>query len=183
MKILSFLFSVCFFAGLFAGEMPPPVNKPVPPPVNRVNRRAAALAWRAFSKLSPEERKAMMELQRTQPEEFQKKMKELAQKMLAGEQAKRAALRKLQQEYRSCTDNTRKTQLKTEIEKALRMEYMSRLQEHRQHLEEMKQRTAKMEKELNRRAEKADEAIQARLQVVLEGGDPFAPPRRLNRGK
>ncbi|MBQ8754060.1 MAG: hypothetical protein IJZ19_03450 [Lentisphaeria bacterium] len=187
MKKFLTLLMLITLSGVFA-ETPPAAtgNQPPPPPPHsgKSSRREAAMAWRAFARLSQEERQKLMLLQRTRPEEFRKKLKELSAKAHAEEQAKRLALRKLVNEYRSCSDNARKELLKAEIEKSMREDYMTRLQEFRRHLEEMKRRTAKMETELNKRAEKADEAIQARLQMVLDGGDPFPPPRRrLNRGK
>ena len=186
MKNLFFLLTVCGFFGLAAAELPKAPGNPPPPPQqpgDRMGRRNAALSWRAFSKLTPEERKELMKLQRTQPDEFRKKLKELADKALAEEKAKREALRKIVNEYRNTQNAERKKELAKESEKTMRQDYMTRLQEHRRHLEEMKQRAAKMEAELNRREQKAEDAIKARLNFVLDGGDPFAPPRRPNRGK
>ena len=59
MKNLFFLLTVCGFFGLAAAELPKAPGNPPPPPQqpgDRMGRRNAALSWRAFSKLTPEER-------------------------------------------------------------------------------------------------------------------------------
>ena len=156
MKTLLLFLTVCGFLGLCANELPPPPKNPPPPRFSgKNNKREAALAWRAFSKLSPAERKDLMILQRTQPEEFRKKLKELSDRELAAEREKRSALLKLVNEYRATADAAQKEALKAQIRKFMQEDYMTRLQEHRNHLEEMKRRTEKLEKELDKRQAKA----------------------------
>ena len=56
-----------------------PSNPPEPPPRQNRPEHGGRAYWRLFSEMSPEERKAMRELQERDPEEYTRVMKEKVQ--------------------------------------------------------------------------------------------------------
>lgn len=158
-----------------------PADRPTPPPSPKKEkeRRVSFVIWRVFSNLPDDERKKMMELQRTDPEKFRSIMTEKGKALIKADRERQNELRKLAAEYQSSSDTARKRELYKKIEESVRQNYFKRIEENRRHLAEMKRRTQDFEAELNKREKNADPAIKTRIEAILRGDvepDRFPPP-------
>ncbi len=132
--------------------------------------------WRAFGRLSEGERQKLMELQRTDPESFQQKLRELGEALYKQEAERTAELRKLVASFRAAGSDAERNRLREKIMTMAREDFQQRLEENRRQLQEMKRRAAQFEKELDKRAANADEAVAARVEALLSGLDEVRAP-------
>ncbi len=176
MKKLLFIFAAAaMFSPVFSEE-----KKPVKPePTGRTrewNRRVQHTIWRAFAELSDEERKAMNELQRNDPEKFREEMNKKAQEIFKAEKLERQQLTDLSKRYLNSKNAEEKEQIKQQTREILRKRFAKRLAANRRQLEAMKRRAARLEAELNKREANTARIIEFQTEAVLNGKPPF-PPR------
>ena len=142
--LAAFAFCAGLYAGPPAGGPPPPppdgVDGPPPPP-SREQRGFGPAVWRAFSRLTEEQRQELLKLQVSDAEQFRTKMRELGEALRKEEKAGFEALLKLAEKCRAATDEKEKAALKQEIVGRIRTHYMERLEDNKRQLEEMKRRT------------------------------------------
>ncbi len=168
---------------------PPDLETPAPPPGrNRergdrsrdpdADRRGAGPAmWRAFSRLTEEERQSLLTLQSSDPEQFRTKMRELGEALHKEERARFAELMKLVERYRASGDEKEKVALQEQVTASVRLHYLERLEDNKRQLEEMKQRALRLEEELRKREANADAVVKARAEALLRGEHPELPPK------
>jgi len=162
---------------------PPPPQKPEngreflpppPPPSQEMMQKKARFRrgpgiWRVFSRLSVQERKELMELQRKDPEKFRQLLQQKADSLFQSEQQERKALNELAKRCRSSKDETEKAELTRQLREKIAKRFQERLKEHRANLEENRRRLAMMEEELDKRTANADAVIDAQLADMLSG--------------
>lgn len=180
---VAFAFCVGLFADASAGDPPasPPRGgdrTPPPPPPSPEQRGSDYWFWRAFSRLTEEERQELLKLQVSDAEQFHEKMRELGQALREEEKAGFEALLKLVEQYRAASDEKEKAALKQEIVERIRRHYMERLEDNKRRLEEMKHRTARLEDELRKREANAEDVIQTRAEGLIRGEKPSSGKRR-----
>lgn len=177
------------FTGLRAAEpdeMPPPPPPPQdeldgPPPPHKSDRRGGGPSmWRAFARLTEEQRQELLKLQLSDPETFRTKMRELGEALRKEEQAGFAKLMKQVELYRASTDEKEKSALKEKITDNIRKHYLERLEDNKRQIEEMKRRTERLEEELRKREANAEEIVKARAEALIRGErpEPDRPPRK-----
>ena len=97
------LFALLLGVGAGAADVtppPPPQDELVPPPPpppdkrGRKERGFGPFVWRAFSRLTEQQRLEMLKLQSSDPEQFRQKMRELGEALRNEERARFAELRK-----------------------------------------------------------------------------------------
>ena len=188
-----------FAAGLFAlllgavagaaEAVPPPAPQtdelaPPPPPPGKPDRKERGFGpfvWRAFSRLTEQQRLEMLNLQSSDPEQFRLKMRELGEALRKEDMARFAELRKAVESYRASKDEAERAVLKKTITEHVREDYMERLEDNKRQLEEMKRRTKFLEGELAKREANADQIIKVRVESILKGELPEPgkrPPKR-----
>ncbi|WP_294505470.1 hypothetical protein [uncultured Victivallis sp.] len=188
-----------FAAGLFAlllgavagaaEAVPPPAPQtdelaPPPPPPGKPDRKERGFGpfvWRAFSRLTEQQRLEMLKLQSSDPEQFRQKMRELGEALRKEDMARFAELRKAVESYRASKDEAERAVLKKTITEHVREDYMERLEDNKRQLEEMKRRTKFLEGELAKREANADQIIKVRVESILKGELPEPgkhPPKR-----
>lgn len=172
--------------------MPPPPPMPPPgddasgrrPPQRRDSRSSDM--WRAYARLSEQERREMNELQAKDSEGFRKAMQALAEKFQQEKREQEHRLKELLVLYQGATAQERRM-IESYLTKIIRTEYLENLAEHHSHLKVMKERVAKLEKEVELREKNADSAIQAIVGDLLRkavapeaaaaaANPPVAPP-------
>ncbi len=185
----------------FAAEPPAPEHKdvvPPPPPTEHIRReghrppperdserrfRFGPGIWQAFSRLEPEERCKMQQLQREDPEKFHEVMRAKADELFAKRRQRREALYKLAEQCRNTATPEEKEQLKRQLTAEVEKDFRAHLAANRRQLEEMKRRTAYLEAELRRREQNCDKAVAARVEAMINGEKPPRMPdsRRFDR--
>lgn len=163
------------------GQTPPPSAhaKPGPGGHRMKGMRRNALIWRVFSQLNETERKKMQELQRSNPEAFAAEMRKLAEQYEKKENAWRQKMVLLTGKYRKSTDKTERARLKAEVMKMEKERFGRRLSGLERTISATKKRVALMEQELNKRKERAEAIVEARVEALLSGELPLmGPPRR-----
>ncbi len=153
---------------------PPPGKEKVPPP-----RRGPAerFNWRAFSRLTEAERTELFKLQRSDPDKFREELRRRGEELRRQEIARMEELRQLVEKCKAATGAER-TELRGKLVAHLRADYLERLEDNRRQLEEMKRHAKRLEKELDKRAAKVDEAVEAQAELFLNSSEfPPPPPR------
>jgi len=151
---------------------------PPPPPWKRGGRRGGNEAvWAAFARLSDEERKEMLELQRSDPEKFREKMKEKAEAYRAARDKRYAELQAMAEKIRTTTDAGERETLRNRLVAEVKTDFLNRLAEHRRRIEAMKQHAARLEKALDQRTAEVDKMVENAVQAMIEGRMPPKPPR------
>ncbi len=157
---------------------PPPPQPPPPPPnfqaKNKSGRPGNAAMWRVFSMLDPQERKAMMELQAKDPDEFRLQMQTKVDALRKAEREREQKLKELVEAYHKATP-AEQPAIEAEITTMIRKSYQKRLDENRRHLEETRRRVEWLSQELSKREKNADRAIQAAVQKRLERQEKNTP--------
>ena len=132
-------------------------------------RRQENMIWHAFSRMSEAERHNMMKLQRIDPEKFRAEMSERAEKIARERRERMQELQKMAEAIRNCKDENTGKKLRIEFTAELKKDYLRHIENSRRQLEEMKERAEKLEKELNRRLENADKAVEFRAKAMISG--------------
>ncbi|MDR0932188.1 MAG: ribosome-recycling factor [Victivallales bacterium] len=138
----------------------------------RKERGFDPFVWRAFSRLTEEQRQELLKLQNSDSEQFRQKMRSLGETLRREEEANFAELRKSVAAYRSSTDDQERAKLKQKITMAVKERYMQRLKDNKRQLDAMKRRAEFLEKELAKREKNADQIIDMRVQSLLSGEFP-----------
>ena len=184
------LFTLLLGVGAGAADVtppPPPQDELVPPPPpppdkqGRKERGFGPFVWRAFSRLTEQQRLEMLKLQSSDPEQFRQKMRELGEALRNEERARFAELRKAVESYRASKDEAERAELRKKITEHVREHYMERLEDNKRQLEEMKRRAKFLEGELAKREANADRVVEARVESILKGELPEPgkrPPKR-----
>lgn len=200
---ISALLAAAFTGMSFAAEPPTREPKdaiPPPPPPEHFGReghrppperdserrfRFGPGIWQAFSRLEPEERRKMQQLQRDDPEKFHEVMRAKADELFAKRRQRREALHKLAEQCRNAATAEEKEQLKRQLAAEVEKDFRAHLAANRRQLEEMKRRTARLEAELKRREQNCDKAVAAMVEALVSGEKPPRPPdsRRFDRKK
>lgn len=134
---------------------------------NHENYRRGPGMWRAFNRLSAEEQKELLQIQRTDPEKYRKILHEKADKLYEAEKIRRQELDELTAEIRSTENVVKKEQLKAKLHSKLKEDFQQRLQDTRRDIEAYKRRTARLEQELQKREKNCDAIINAILNNLL----------------
>lgn len=169
-------------AGVGAEEMVPPPPPPQadellppPPPPDKQGRKERGFGpfvWRAFSRLTEQQRQEMLKLQSSDPEQFREKMRELGEALRQEDMKRFAELRKAVERYRASKDEAERAALRKTITEHVRENYMQRLEDNKRQLEEMKRRTKFLEEELAKREANADRVVEVRVESILKGEFP-----------
>ena len=157
------------FPGRDGRKMPPPGRGFGGP------GRGAAM-WRVFSRLDEPTRKKMLELQRNDPEKFFVEMRRLTEEYTKKDQLRRQQMQALIDKYRASTDKAEREKLKAELTRMEKAQFARHIAGLSSTIESTKRRLAFMEKELNKRKEKADAIVEARVEALLSGELPVSPP-------
>lgn len=159
-----------------AADAPPAdlMEPPPPPPPGREKpkkeggpRFGGPRMWRVFANLSEKERQELLRLQSSDPEKFRSVLKEKAEAMRQVELARRQELRRLVAAYHAASDSAEKENIRTKLTAHIRTDFEQRLNENRRQLEEMKRRAARLEAELNKRAENTEKIVAAMVEHAL----------------
>ena len=155
------------------------------PPEHESGRRfrSGPGMWLVFSRLSPEERVAMLKLQREDPEKFREVMSAKADELYRKRRERRAALHKLAEECRQAATPEEKERLKKQLAEEVEKDFRAHLKANRTQLEEMKRRTERLEKELQRREKNLKQAVNTLVEAMIKGEKPPRRPdsRRFDR--
>ncbi len=180
MRKIMFLTLAAMFALAAQGAPPQPGSQPAPPQrgEQQRERKLGPWVWRAFSRLSEEERQTLLKLQETDPEAYRKKRQELGEQLRAEEEKERKALLADIEKFRAATDEKEQTELKKKITEAVTRNFMERLEDNKRQLEETKRRAVQLEEELGKRESNAKEIIHAIVDSMIKGTPPPHPPAR-----
>ena len=161
-------------------ELPPPPSqtaprKPVPekqlpPPAHAsAQHRRRPPAWRAFTRLSREKQLKLLELQRTDPEQFKKILQSKADEIYKQEAARRKELDQLTEKIKNSKDAAEKESLKKVLRAKLKEDFQLRLNDTRKDIDAYKRHTAHLEAELQKREKNCDAIVDAILNRRLTG--------------
>jgi len=169
---------------------PPPQKPDTPPPEHRWDERprrrpsehdsdrrfrSGPGMWMVFSRLSQEERQAMLKLQREDPEKFLEVMRAKADELYRKRKQRREDLHKLAEQCRNAAAPEEKARLKKQLAAEVEKDFREHLKANRSQIEDMKRRTARLEQELQRREKNIDKAVGAAVEAMIKGE---RPPRR-----
>ncbi len=171
--VVMLLMPMLLAAGAAAAETPS--NPPEPTRQSRPDRGGRAY-WRIFSEMSPEERKAMRELQERDPEAYERAMKEKVEAQTARDREREEKVRKLVTTCRTSDDPAARDAARAELTAFIREGYMHRLRDNERYVEELKRRAERLEQNLEEKRRNADQEIARAVQMLLEG--KFPPPRK-----
>ena len=138
-----------------------------------------------FSRLTTEERRAMMTLQREDPEKFREVMSAKADELYKKRQQRRAELHRMAEQCRNAAAPEEKERLKKKLTEELRKDFIEHLKANRTQIEDMKRRTEFLEKELQRREKNMDKAVNTIVDALIKGEKPPIEPnsRRFHRDR
>lgn len=146
------------------------------PPAAKKNNGANRFYWRAFSRMTPEERKALMELQVKDPAEFHRKMRAAADAFRAADEARRKQIDALAERCRTGNEEEKKA-AREELTGIFRAGYMKRLEDSRRHLKEMEKRMKHLAETLEKKEANADAEISVMVENCIRGIKPPRPRR------
>ena len=159
-----------------AAAAEPPSNPPEPPPRQSRPEHGGRAYWRIFSEMSPEERKAMRELQERDPEAYNQAMKEKVEAQAARDRERDEKVQRLVTICRTSNDPAARDAARAELTAFIREGYMRRLRDNERYVEELKRRAERLEQNLEEKRQNADQEIARVVQMLLEG--KFPPPRK-----
>ena len=175
-KTCSFLFVAILGGALWAAPEPGRPAEPAMPPAPKKNNGPNRFYWRAFSRMTPEERKAMMELQAKDPAEFHRKMRAASEALRAANDARRKQIEVLAERCRTGSEEEKKT-ARAELTGIFKTGYMKRLEDSRQHLKEMEKRMKHLAETLKKKEANADAEINMMVENCIRGIKPPRPAR------
>lgn len=146
------------------------------PPAAQKNNGPGRFYWRAFSRMTPEERKAMMELQAKDPAEFHRKMRTASEALRKANDARRKQIEALAERCRTGSEEEKKA-ARAELTKIFKDGYMKRLEDSRQHLKEMEKRMKHLAETLEKKEANADAEINMMVENCIRGIKPPRPAR------
>jgi len=169
----------------------------IPPPQDsdrgRERFRKGPGMWRLYARLTENERRELRELQRQDPERFRQVIRQKLDALYAEDVARREELRTLVRTYQESTDPQQKAELKRRMTLLVRSDFQRRLSENRLQFEDLRARSVKLERELDKRAANAEAIIAFQVDELLSGKLPLderagrppradAPPRVMRPG-
>ena len=154
-------------------------ERPMPPPppggeAPAHNGGLQRMYWRVFSRMTTEERKAMMELQVSNPAEFHRKMQAMAENLRAAGEARRKQIDALAERCRTGNEEEKKA-AREELTEIFREGYRKRLEDSRRHLKEMEARMKKLAEVLEKKEANAETEVNSMVENCIRG---IKPPRR-----
>jgi len=153
-------------------------EKPIPGAGKRMRHRGmGSFYWRAFNRMSQEERHAMMELQAKDPAAFQERMKKLIAELRAADEARRKQIEALAERVRSGSEAEAKA-AREELTRIFQEGFQRRLTDSRRHLEEMRRKIERLSEELKRKEANADGEVRAMVDRCVRGLGPEPPPHK-----
>lgn len=169
MKSVSFIIvSMVFIAGFHVCYGDNQVKSTMPFQQERGRFYRGPGIWKVFLRLTPEEKKALLELQRNDPEKFRVAIKQRADEILKKEQVVKTAMNNLAKKYLECKNEIQKKQLKQELYQIVRNDFNQKLEDHRRNLEINRQRIVRMEQELKKRSANIEKIIETKVDALLE---------------
>ena len=191
--VFAILFTLCLTVGNLCAadkapnaQNPPDMKKTSQKPDRPAGRhRENVLFWRVMSSLSQEERKALIEIQAKNPDEFRKEIQKRMEALRAKEAETEQNFRRLTAEYRQTDSEETRRQIRTELTAMVRKRFMQRMADSERNLQDMKRRTAMLEKELARKKANADQEIERLADQILSGETPHfrqGPPHKGKHG-
>ncbi len=132
------------------------------------NYRRGPGMWRAFNRLSTEEKKQLLSIQRSDPEKYRKILHEKADKLFEAEKIRQQELDNLVTQIKKSESEKEKENLKAVLRKKLKEDFQQRLQDTRKDIEAYKHRTARLESELQKREKNCDAIVEAILNKRLD---------------
>ena len=165
--------------GSAAAETPAEPSGELPPPPSRPNRPepGGRAHWRIFSEMSPEERKAMRDLQTRDPESYRRTMNEKVEALTARDREREEKVRQWVKTCRESDDAAAREAARAELTAFIREGYLHRLRDNERYVEELKRRAERLEQNLEEKRRNADREIARTVQMLLEGKWPPPPPR------
>lgn len=159
--------------GVFAEKAAPTPERHAPHPhrQKRNNFRKGHGMWMAFAELSPEERQAMLKLQREDPEKFRTEMHKLGEEFFKAEKLRRLELAALVEKYKTAGEKE-KPQLLEKIKTMVQENFKRRLRQSRMQLDELQKRAEKLEKELDRREKAEEKIVDTVVNNIISGKRP-----------
>jgi len=131
--------------------------------------------WQVFAQLTPEERREMQKLQREDPEKFLEVMHKKADELFRKRKERREHLQKLAEQCRNAATPEERERLKKLLTEEVKNDFRAHLKANRRQLEDMKRRAEHLEKELQRRENNIDKAVEVHVDALIQGK---RPPRR-----
>lgn len=152
-----------------------------PLPGNSRKFRTGSGIWQVFSQLSPEERREMQKLQRSDPAKFQEVMQTKADELFRKRQARMNELLAMAEKCRAAATAKERDELRAKLAAEVEKDFRGHLAANRRHLEEMKRRAERMEKELNRREANCSKVVAAMVEKMIRDGKIPPPPHQKPR--
>ena len=150
----------------------PPGHLVPPPPESGRKFRSGPGIWQAFSRLEPEERKKMQQLQREDPVKFREEMRARAEELFRKRQMRMAELNDLAKRCRESENADEKAELRKRLTAEVEKDFRAHLAANRRQLAETKRRAARLERELNRREANCSRAVAAQVEAMISGSTP-----------
>jgi len=160
----------------------PPQDKqglPHPPESDRGRerfRRGPGM-WRLYARLTEGERRELRELQLKDPERYRSVIRTKLDALYAEDMARREELRTLVRSYQETADSELKADLKRRMTLLVRSDFQRRLSENRLQFEDLRSRSIKLERELDKRAANAEAIIAHQVDELLSGQINLEDPR------
>lgn len=172
MKKISLFLALLAAVSLFAGEAG-----------SRPKRSGDPMLMQLFSQLDDSAREKLQALRESDPVAYRQEIDRRLE-VLRQEQARRhKKMQKLIDDYRANADDPRRqAELKAQLAAAIGAGFDRHLDASRRNLEHLKQRTAKLEQEIQTRAEHRDEIVSTFVNALLSGEKQLPNPRQ-NRGR
>lgn len=168
------IMAAVFCGSLWAAPETPAQTAPEKPAHPRRSKGMKHYYWRAFSRMTPAERKAMMELQVKDPAAFHQKMRAATEALRAADKARRQKIDALAERCRTGSEAEKKA-AREELTQIFRAGYMKRLADSRKHLQEMEARMKKIAETLEKKEANADAEIRILVENCIQGIKPQGP--------
>ncbi len=170
-KLLLLTAVLLFGCALMAGDEPPPPSSSPHSSQGQGGGRGDKSRRQPrefFAWMDPKVRSELRELQRTDPEEFEKKMAKLVKQYNAEKTARDSKLNELVKTYQTSSDKADKDKAYAEIRKMTEEEFERNLKEQKRQLEFLENRLKAERERYETRSKNAQAIIQARLDELTQ---------------
>ena len=124
-----------------------------------------------MDKLSEDERKQLMELQKTDPEKFKQVIKEKIQAYKQAREKEEAALNELVKKYKEASTPEQKAELETQIKKILKADLDKRIASGEREIEAAQKRIDELRKKIEERKKNADKIVDDKFKEITKDPD------------
>ncbi len=179
-SIISFIIPICFVAVLpflnLSGEdskvkdETSKIKKERQQPAK--NKKSHHLMGKIMQALTPEEKSALRELQKTDQKAYHQKIKGLVKKYRNVNIKRQQKFRWLIKEYHAADDNQKKEELIDKITEIVRRQFKEKIEANRKNYEKAVKRLEALKTKLEEREEKTEQIIQERVDNLTQ--DPVA---------